>query len=52
VGAFEYTALDAGGKERRGVLEGDTVRHVRSQLRDLQLLPVSVAEVVAREKTH
>jgi general secretion pathway protein F len=51
VGAFEYTALDAGGKERRGVLEGDTVRHIRSQLRDLQLLPVNVTEVVAQEKT-
>jgi general secretion pathway protein F len=50
VGAFEYTALDAAGKERRGVLEGDTVRHVRSQLRDLALLPVTVSEVVAQEK--
>jgi general secretion pathway protein F len=50
VGAFEYTALDAGGKERRGVLEGDTVRHVRSQLRELSLLPVTVTEVVEREK--
>ncbi|HTP39277.1 MAG TPA: type II secretion system inner membrane protein GspF [Steroidobacteraceae bacterium] len=51
MGAFEYTALDAGGRERRGVIEGDTVRHVRSQLREQQLLPVSVTEVVAREKT-
>ncbi|MCC6632888.1 MAG: type II secretion system protein GspF, partial [Gammaproteobacteria bacterium] len=42
MGAFEYTALDAGGKERRGVLEGDTARHVRSLLRDQQLLPVTV----------
>jgi len=48
--AFEYTALDAAGKERRGVLEGDTVRHIRSQLRDLGLLPVTVTEVVAQEK--
>ena len=44
MGAFEYTALDAGGKERRGVLEGDTARHVRSQLREQQLLPVTVTE--------
>jgi len=51
MGAFEYTALDAAGRERRGVIEGDTVRHVRSQLREQQLLPVSVSEVVAREKT-
>jgi general secretion pathway protein F len=50
VGAFEYTALDASGKERRGVLEGDTARHVRGQLRDQQLLPVSVSEISVREK--
>jgi general secretion pathway protein F len=49
--AFEYTALDATGKERRGVLEGDTARHVRSQLREQQLLPVTVTELAGREKT-
>jgi general secretion pathway protein F len=49
VGAFEYTALDASGKERKGILEGDTPRHVRQQLRERQLLPVSVSEVAARE---
>src|SRR6185436_14283528 len=50
MGAFEYTALDASGKERRGVLEGDTSRHIRSQLREQQLLPVTVTEIVKREK--
>jgi len=50
MGAFEYTALDAAGKERRGVLEGDTARHVRSQLRDQRLLPVTVTEVQEEEK--
>ncbi len=49
MGAFEYTALDASGKERKGILEGDTPRHVRQQLRERQLLPVSVSEVAARE---
>jgi general secretion pathway protein F len=49
MGAFAYTALDSSGKERRGVLEGDTARHVRSQLREQQLLPVSVTEVAAQE---
>jgi len=49
MGAFEYTALDASGKERSGVLEGDTARHVRSQLREQQLLPVSVSELATRE---
>jgi len=49
VGAFEYTALDAGGHERKGILEGDTPRQIRQQLREQQLLPVTVAEVAQRE---
>jgi general secretion pathway protein F len=49
MGAFEYTALDAGGKERRGVLEGDTARQVRQLLREKQLLPVTVNEVAQKE---
>jgi general secretion pathway protein F len=49
MGAFEYTALDTGGKERKGILEGDTARHVRQLLREKQLLPVSVAEVAQKE---
>jgi len=49
VGAFEYTALDAAGKERKGILEGDTPRHIRQLLREQQLLPVTVAEVAQRE---
>ncbi|MFO1504359.1 MAG: type II secretion system inner membrane protein GspF [Steroidobacteraceae bacterium] len=49
MGAFEYTALDGSGKERRGVLEGDTAKHVRSQLREQQLLPVTVTELAAQE---
>jgi general secretion pathway protein F len=50
VGAFEYTALDASGKERRGVIEGDTPRHVRSLLREQKLLPVSVTEVEEKQR--
>jgi general secretion pathway protein F len=49
MGAFEYTALDSAGKERTGVLEGDTPRHIRQLLRERQLLPVSVSEVAQRE---
>ena len=49
MGAFEYTALDAGGKERKGVLEGDTARQVRQLLREQQLLPVTVSEVAQKE---
>lgn len=44
--AYEYTALDPAGKERRGVLEGDNARQVRAALREQSLLPVTVNEVV------
>ena len=49
MGAFEYTALDSGGRERKGILEGDTPRHIRQLLREQQLLPVSVTEVAKKE---
>ncbi len=45
MGAFEYIALDPAGREKKGFLEGDTAKHVRQQLRDRQLMPVSVSEV-------
>lgn len=49
MGAFEYTAVDTGGREHKGILEGDTARQVRQLLRDRQLLPLAVAEVAERE---
>jgi len=49
MGAFEYVAVDAAGRERKGVMEGDTPRQVRQQLRDQSLLPVAVKEVVEQE---
>jgi general secretion pathway protein F len=51
MGAYQYVAVDPAGKEHRGVLEGDTPKHVRQLLRDRQLLPVEVAEVESRERT-
>lgn len=48
--AFEFTALDASGRERKGVLEGDTPRQVRQQLREQGLAPLAVAEVRSSEK--
>jgi len=49
VGAFEYTAVDTGGRQRRGILEGDTARQVRQTLRERGLLPLSVDEVAEKE---
>jgi len=51
MGAFEYTAMDKAGKQVKGLLEGDTAKHVRQLLRDRKLLPVSVSEV-ARKEAH
>jgi len=44
MGAFEYIALDDSGKEKKGVLEGDTARQVRQQLRDQGWMPLDVSE--------
>ena len=49
MGAFEYVAMDKAGKQAKGLLEGDTPKHVRQLLRDRNLLPVSVTEVAQRE---
>jgi len=49
VGAFEYTALDTAGRQHKGVIEGDTARHVRGLLRERSLLPVTVTELAERE---
>jgi len=45
--AFEYTALDAGGRNSKGLIEGDTPRQVRQMLRDRGLTPMYVHEVAA-----
>jgi len=52
MGAFEYTAVDPHGKERKGVIEGDTPRRVRQQLRDKSLIPLSVTEIAEKESTR
>ncbi len=49
MGAYEYTALDDGGRERKGVLEADTPRQIRQQLREQGWAPLSVVEVQQKE---
>lgn len=51
MGAYQYVAVDTRGKEARGVLEGDTPRHVRQLLRERQLVPVEVSEVEGSERS-
>jgi len=49
MGAFEYTALDARGKQRKGVLEGDTPKQIRQKLRDKGYSPLNVEAVQQKE---
>lgn len=40
--AFDYIAVDSHGRKQKGVLEGDSARQIRQQLKDKGWLPVSV----------
>ncbi|MDT0583647.1 type II secretion system inner membrane protein GspF [Brumicola blandensis] len=48
--AFAYKAMDANGKSKSGVLEGDNARQIRQQIRDLSLIPLEVEQVAEQEK--
>ena len=41
--AFEYLALDAKGKQNKGVMEADSARQLRQVLRDQGLMPMEVS---------
>ncbi len=47
--AFEYTALNAKGKEETGILDGDNARQVRQLLRDSHLTPLEINQVEKSE---
>ncbi|MAL99336.1 type II secretion system inner membrane protein GspF [Hydrocarboniclastica marina] len=48
--AFDFKALDARGKQRQGVIEADSARAVRQQLRDKGWAPLEVS--TAADKQH
>lgn len=48
--AFVYRAVDAKGKQQKGVLEADSSRQVRQQLRDKGWMPLSVEVTTQKEK--
>lgn len=48
--AFSYQAFDRAGKKQTGVLEADTERQVRQQLREQGLFPVQVELAAAAEQ--
>ena len=47
--AYRYQALNPKGKLIKGVLEGDSERQIRAQLRGQELRPVEVREAIKAE---
>ena len=43
--AFEYQAVDGDGKTRKGLIEADTAKQARQQLRGMSLMPLEMLEV-------
>ncbi|MDJ0918197.1 MAG: type II secretion system inner membrane protein GspF [Woeseiaceae bacterium] len=52
MGAYEFVALDKSGKESKGLIEGDTPKHVRQLLRERRLTPLQVTEVAKKEASR
>ena len=50
--AYRYEALDADGRTMTGVVQADTARQARNQLRARGLLPATVDQVQARENAR
>jgi general secretion pathway protein F len=48
--AFAYKAMDANGKSKNGVLEGDNARQIRQQIREQGFIPLEVEQVAEQEK--
>ena len=48
--AYQFTAIDASGKQQKGVLEGDSARQIRQQLREQALIPVAVDPVEQKDQ--
>ena len=49
--AFDYIAVDAQGKKQKGVLEGDSSRQIRQQLREKGWIPSSVEAASSDQKS-
>jgi general secretion pathway protein F len=49
--AFEYKSLDQAGKNKSGIIQADTEKHVRQLLRDQNLIPIKIEKVDASIQT-
>jgi general secretion pathway protein F len=52
MGAYNYTALDSSGKNRKGVLQADSEKSVRQQLRSQGLTPLDIRYVNEHSQTQ
>ena len=50
--AFEYRALDAQKRVKRGVVQADTPRQARSMIRDQGLIPIQIEIIARRQATR
>lgn len=46
--AFEYTSLDHAGKQKNGIIQADNEKQARQLLRQRDLIPVQLSQVVER----
>ncbi|RCU51138.1 MULTISPECIES: type II secretion system inner membrane protein GspF [Corallincola] len=47
---FEFKAIDKAGRQKKGVMEGDSARQVRQMLRDKGLIPTELVHAKAAEE--
>src|SRR5690625_2360075 len=52
MGAYSYRALNESGKTVRGILDGDSERHVRSLLRAKKFKPLEVTSVASQTREN
>ena len=48
--AYRYQALDASGRQQDGLLEADSARAARAQLRQRGLIPLEVGTAMASDE--
>jgi general secretion pathway protein F len=49
--AFEYLALNSKNKQIKGIIEADSERHLRQQLREKSLIPLNVKNLKNKKKS-
>lgn len=49
--AFEYTSIDSTGKQKKGIIQADNEKQARQLLRNQQLTPIEVAQVIEKQQS-